>query len=315
MSRRRGICDKKGVPKANKPNFSMPLSTKDALSHIRRLQIKVSRNVNDLFAGIYRSAFKGKGLEFEDVREYQPGDDVRSIDWNVTARSQTPYIKNFREERELTVILMVDISASARFSHTPHLKSEWIAEIGALLAFSAIKNQDKIGLLLFSDEIELYLRPRKGVKHVLRVIRELLYFQPQHKGTNLKKALAFLGRVQKRQAICFLISDFLCADYSHEINLIAKRHELIAIQVYDSYETNFPNLGLLTLRDLESQQFCLVDTSDANVQKHFQEKADQRQLALKHTMEKAKADLITLHSDESYTLALQQFFKYRGRKR
>jgi uncharacterized protein (DUF58 family) len=290
----------------------MHTSTKEDFQRIRRIQLKVSRNVNDLFAGIYRSAFKGRGLEFEDVREYHPGDDVRSIDWNVTARLQTPYSKNFREERELTVMLVVDISASTRFSHTSHLKSEWIAEIGALLAFSAIKNQDKVGLLLFSDEIELYLRPKKGIKHVLRVIRELLYFQPRKTGTNLKKSLAFLGHVQKRQAICFLISDFLNMDYSHEINLIAKRHELIAIQVHDSYETAFPSMGLVTVRDLESQQIVLVDTSNEKVQKNFQEKASHHQHLLKQTMQRAGADFIYLHSDESYVKALQQFFKHRG---
>ena len=174
------------------------IAPSESYRHIRRLQIKALRNVDDLFAGIYRSAFKGKGLEFEDVREYEPGDDIRTIDWNVTARSQRPYVKNFREERELTVMLVVDISASSRYSHTSRFKSEMIAELAALLAFSAIKNQDKVGLLLFSSQIELYLKPKKGVRHVLRVIRELLYFKPQHEGTDLPKALAFLGRVQRK---------------------------------------------------------------------------------------------------------------------
>lgn len=293
---------------------SLTPSTQEAFQHIRRIQIETTRNVDDLFAGIYRSAFKGKGLEFEDVREYQPGDDIRSIDWNVTARLQTPYIKNFREERELTVLLVVDISASSRFSHTKHLKSELIAEIGGLLAFSAIKNQDKVGLLLFSDEVELYLKPKKGVRHVLRVIRELLFFQPRHSGTDLRKALAFLGHIQKRQAICFLISDFLVGTLPQEINLTAKRHELIAIQVYDNYEKAFPSCGLVALRDLESHELYLVDSASDSLQKHFQTQANERQQALKQTIERSGADFISISSSESHTQALYQFFK-RRRKR
>jgi uncharacterized protein (DUF58 family) len=288
---------------------------KDVYKNIRRIQIKTTRNVNDLFAGMYHSAFKGKGLEFEDVREYQPGDDIRSIDWNVTARLQAPFVKNFREERELTVMLVVDISASSLFSHTGRLKSELIAEIGALLAFSAIKNLDKVGLLLYSDEVELYLRPKKGTRHVLRVIRELLLFKPQHKGTNLLKALTFLGNTQRRKAICFIISDFLTAQrFDHEAALIAKRHELIAIQVYDAYEKQFPNLGLVQLRDLESNQLQLVDSSDPVTQTSYQQKAEERQKDLKKLMNRIGAGFISVASDESYTKALHHFFKHRGRR-
>jgi uncharacterized protein (DUF58 family) len=291
-------------------------SIRDAYNNIRRIQIKTTRNVDDLFAGIYRSAFKGKGLEFEDVREYQPGDDIRSIDWNVTARSHTTYVKNFREERELTVMLVIDVSASGLFGHTDRAKSELIAEIGALLAFSAIKNQDKVGLLLFSDEIELYLKPKKGVRHILRIIRELLFFQPKHKGTNIEKALAFLGRVQRRQVICFLISDFITNDnFDHEASLLAKRHEMIAIQVYDKYEKQFPSLGIVQLRDLESNLIQLIDSSDTSIQKEFQKKADERQTKLKHLMNKIGAGFISIASDESYTKALYLFFKHRGRKK
>lgn len=289
-------------------------SFKEAFQRIRRIQIETTRNVDSLFAGIYRSAFKGKGLEFEDVREYQPGDDIRSIDWNVTARSQTPYVKNFREERELTVLLVVDISASSRFSHTDRLKSELIAEIGALLAFSAIRNQDKVGLLLFSDIIELYLRPKKGLRHVLRVIRELLFFQPKRRGTNLQKALNFLGHVQKRQAICFLISDFLVGSLGQEISLTAKRHELIAIQVYDDYEKAFPPAGLVTLKDLETNDLFVADSSNPSIQKHYHERASLRQQNLKHMLERSGAELISISSKDSYSQSLYQFFTKRHRR-
>lgn len=287
----------------------------EAFQHIRRLQIKALRNVDDLFAGIYRSAFKGKGLEFEDVREYHPGDDIRTIDWNVTARSQTPFVKNFREERELTVMLIVDISASSQFSHLDRFKSEMIAELAALLAFSAIKNQDKVGLLLFSNEVELYLKPKKGIRHVLRVIRELLYFKPKQRGTDLPNALSFLGRVQRKRAICFLISDFLAKDFSKQAVLIAQRHELIAFHIYDAHEKLFAPKGLFHLRDLETQEEVLVDTGDSRVQQHFQRHAEEHGLAIKHLFERSGADYMAMHTGESSSAVLQRFFRLRGRGR
>ena len=287
----------------------------DPFRHIRRLQIQALHNVDDLFAGIYRSTFKGKGLEFEDVREYQPGDDIRTIDWNVTARSRHPFVKNFREERELTVMLVVDISASSHFGHLGRLKSDMIAELAALLAFSAIKNQDKVGLLLFTNEIELYLKPKKGVRHVLRVIRELLYFNPRHKGTNVPQALSFLGRVQRKRMICFLISDFLTHDFSKEAALMAKRHELIAFHVYDLYERDFSPRGLFQLRDLETEEEELIDTGDANVQQHFQRKAEEQATATKHLFHRIGADYLAMHTGESSSATLQRFFRLRGCKR
>lgn len=291
------------------------LDPAEAFQHIRRLQIKALHNVEDLFAGIYRSVFKGKGLEFEDVREYQPGDDIRSIDWNVTARSQRPYVKNFREERELTVMLVVDVSASSRYSHTARLKSEIIAELAALIAFSAIKNQDKVGLLLFSNEIELYLKPKKGVRHVLRVIRELLYFTPKYQGTDLQKALTFLGKVQRRQAICFLISDFIADDFSKQANLIAQHHDLIAFHVYDTYETLFAPQGLFTLRDLETQEEAIVDTADQDVRKNYELNAQNHQEKIKHLFKKIGADHVSLETTKSTSDVLHRFFRLRGRKR
>jgi uncharacterized protein (DUF58 family) len=287
----------------------------EAFRNIRRLQIKALRNVNDVFAGIYRSAFKGKGLEFEEVREYEPGDDIRSIDWNVTARSQHLFVKNFREERELTVMLVVDISASSRFSHTNRFKSEMIAELAALLAFSAIKNQDKVGLLLFTNEIELYLKPKKGVRHVLRVIRELLYFTPHHLGTDLPKALAFLGRVQRRRVICFLISDFLTGDFSWQAALIAKRHDLIAFHIYDAYERHFAPKGVFTLRDLETHEQVTVDTADVAVQQKFQQETREQGLFVKHLFERIGTDYLAMHTGEPSAAVLQRFFRLRGRKK
>lgn len=293
----------------------MMITSTEAFQSIRRLQIKALHNVDDAFAGFYRSAFKGKGLEFEEVREYQAGDDIRSIDWNVTARSQRPFVKNFREERELTVMLVVDISASSNFSHTHRFKSEMIAEMAALLAFSAIKNHDKVGLLLFTNEIELYLKPKKGVHHVLRVIRELLYFTPQHRGTDLPKALAFLGRVQRKRVICFLFSDFLTGDFSRQAALIAKKHELIAFHMYDTYEKNFSPQGLFTLHDLETQEQVIINTADSAVQKHFQQHAQEQGLAIKHLFEQIGADYLSMHTGESSTTILHRFFRLRGRKR
>lgn len=286
----------------------------EAFQHIRRLQIKALHNVNDAFAGIYRSAFKGKGLEFEDVREYQIGDDIRSIDWNVTARLQRPFIKNFREERELTVMLVIDISASSHFSHTSHLKSELIAELAALLAFSAIKNQDKVGLLLFSNEIELYLKPKKGLRHVLRVIRELLYFKPKHKGTNLQKALTFLGQLQRKKVICFLISDFLTEDYKQQALLIAKRHELIAFHIYDAFEKLFVPQGLFTLRDLETQEEAVIDTADLRVRQHFEKHTHEHAIALKKLFVSIGVEFVSMSTTESSTDILHKFFRLRSRK-
>lgn len=287
---------------------------KEAFKKIRRIQIKTLRDVKDLFLGAYRSTFRGRGLEFEDVREYEPGDDVRHIDWNVTARSTGTYVKRFREERELTVMLIVDISASTRFSHTEKLKSQVIAEIAALIAFSAIKNQDKVGLLLFSDQVELYLPPRKSVRHVLRVIREILFFQPKGRGTKLSQALTFLGKVQRRQAICFLLSDFLTDDFRHEAALLSQRHELIALQIYDLHERVLPEMGFATLFDLETHVFSFIDTGDESVRLKYQEEAKKRAVILKRMLQKIDAALLAIPTDGSYLHVLQHFFQRRKRR-
>lgn len=287
---------------------SLPL---EPFRHIRRLQIRAQRHVNNLFAGHYRSAFKGRGMEFEEVREYVPGDDIRAIDWNVTARSQHPFVKHFREERELTVILIVDISASLKFGSVRQLKSELVAEISALIAFSAIKNGDKVGLLLYSDSIELYLRPKKGLRHVLRVIRELLYFTPKGRGTNLSAALAFLGRVEKKRAICFLFSDFFEVDFQKEARIVVKKHELVAFHVLDPQELHFSPRALVELMDPESDERILVDTTRAAKVRQFEETAKQQKESVRRLFAKLGAAYIAMQTQESSEEVLKRFFRLR----
>jgi uncharacterized protein (DUF58 family) len=287
----------------------------ELFKHIRRIQIRTQKLVNELFAGAYRSTFKGMGIEFEEVREYQPGDDTRSIDWNVTARMNRPYIKNFREERELTVMLVVDVSASSRFGSVNRSKSELIAELGAVLALSASHNNDKIGLILFSDQIEKYIPPRKGVRHVLRILRELLAFKPHSRGTDLKMALTFLGKVQRRTGICFLISDFICSDYSQSIKLTLRRYDLISIAISDPYELSLPSLALTQLIDLETGASALLDLSDQKLLDYFKLKAAERIHGVKRLIESLGGGFISLRTDESYSDALRHYFLTRKVKR
>lgn len=291
------------------------MANKALFSDIRRIQIKTLREVQDLFAGAYHSAFKGQGLIFEEVREYFPGDEIRHIDWNVTARMQEPFVKSFKEERELTVMLIVDISASSLFSSDSRLRSELIAEIAAVLAFSATKNQDKVGLILFSSKIELYLPAKKTVRSVLRVIRELLYFKPKHKGTDLQKALSFLGKVQHKHAVCFLISDFLKPNSGRDIDIISQKHDLIAIKVSDPCEKSFPNLGLVQLKDLESGQESLVDTSHPLFQKQFIERAKEQERIFKQATRRSGCSVIEISTQKSYIEPLRHFFRTRSKLR
>lgn len=289
----------------------MPGISREAFDKIRKIQIHTTRLADDILAGAWHSAFKGQGMEFEEVREYQPGDDIRSIDWKVTARMNHPYVKVFGEERELTVILLVDVSASSRFGSHNVLKRDLIAEISAVLAFSAIKNNDNIGLILFSDEVEKYIPPKKGIRHVLRVIRELLAYEPQGKGTNLESALSFLGGIQRRMAICFLVSDFLCPLHKHELTLMAKKHDLISIAVTDPNELDFPKMNLVSLRDLESGETTIVDSSDRNVHETFQKKGRDRLHKFERLMKKMGAGFIDIRTNEPYLKPMQKFFKLR----
>jgi len=288
---------------------------KELLARIRKIQITTTHLAEDLLAGAYLSAFKGQGMEFEEVRAYQTGDDIRTIDWNVTARMQHPYVKTFCEERELTVMLVVDISASCRFGSKEKSKSEVIAEIGATLAFAAIKNHDKVGLLLFSDRVEAYIPPRKGVRHVLRVVRDLLVFEPKGKGTDLKTALDFLGRVQRRPVICFLISDFFCRQHPHELMLASKRHDLIAVSVNDPAEKRFPKMGLVAMQDLESGERALVDTARGVVAGKGSREVEENLQKWRARMQKIGAGFIQVRTDRPYIDPLRKFFKTRKERR
>jgi uncharacterized protein (DUF58 family) len=281
---------------------------------IRRIQIQTTHLADDVLAGAYHSAFKGKGIEFEEVREYLPGDDIRSIDWNVTARMSHPVVKLFKEERELTVLLMIDISSSCRFGKTEKSKRRLIAEMGALLAFSAIKNNDKVGLLLFSEGTEKYLPPRKGLRHVLRVIRELLFYTPRKKGTNVAQALAFAGKLHRRSAVCFVISDFISPSFENQWMLLAQRHDLIAVHVSDPYEKQFPDVGLAVMEDLETGLKSIIDTKAERVQTAVKEHALGAQERLKSLCHRAKTGLIEASTDRPLLAILKKFFKQRSQQ-
>jgi len=287
-----------------------------ALFHkIKRIEVTTNQLSKEMFAGAYRSAFRGQGLEFEEVREYQPGDDVRAIDWNVTARMQRPYVKSFREERDLNVMLLVDLSGSTNYGSHYGLKREFMTELGAVLAFSAIKNNDRVGMILFSDIIEKYIPPRKGDRHVLRLIRELLAFTPKSRGSSIKNALGYLGRLSIRSGICFLISDFLSNDYQKEAAVIAQKHDLIAIQIQDPFEKKFPKIGIATLRDLETGKIKEVDTRKEGVQKQFQSDTAAFSTQQEASLNKSGASVITIGTNESYVQTLQKFFRVRQLQR
>lgn len=284
---------------------------KELFARIKRIEIETSRLAEELLVGLYRSAFKGRGMEFEEVREYIEGDDLRSIDWNVTARMNHPYVKNFREERELTVLLVVDISASSRFGSGERTKGELMAEIAALLSFTAVKNNDRVGLLLFSDGVELYLPPKRGLRHVLCAIRELLFYKPKGLGSDLKAAVDFLGKVQKRSALCFVLSDFLYTLPEKELSLTAKRHDLIALHVVDPLEEEFPPMGLVAMRDLETGKVAVVDTSRGELREKLRRKMREKERSLKALMGKIGAGYVTIKSDEPYQHPLRRFFHGR----
>jgi uncharacterized protein (DUF58 family) len=291
----------------------MATLSKETLAQIRHIQIQSTQLAKDLLAGAYRSAFKGRGMEFEEVREYQPGDEFRSIDWSVTARMNHPYVKTFREERDLNVVLLIDVSASTRFGSRFGLKKELIAEIGAVLAFSAMRNQDRVSLILFSDHVEKYVPSRKGNRHVLRLVRELLVHEPQGKGSDLKEALSFLGKIYRKSSICFLISDFLYPLPEKALAVTAKQHDLVAISVWDICEKKFPKIGLVQMKDLETGREELIDTSAYGLEGHFQENALEHTTRLANLMRKIDAGFIDVTTKESYLLSLKRFFQFRKR--
>ncbi|MCO6438704.1 MAG: DUF58 domain-containing protein [Phycisphaerae bacterium] len=288
---------------------------REVLKKVRQIQIRTSRTVNDVLAGRYHSAFRGRGMEFEEVSPYQYGDDVRLIDWNVSARYGEPFIKKFREERELTVMLVVDASPSGLFGSGRQFKLDVAAELGAVLAFSAIRSNDKVGLILFTDRVEQYVPAKKGTRHVLRIIRELLYHKPQGRGTDIAEAMAFLNRVTVRKSVCFLISDFLAGGYEQTLRVAARRHDLIPLVMSDPREWELPNVGLIELEDPESGEVLLADTSSRRVRARFAERMRRLSAARDTMFRRMDTTAIPIRTDQPYVEPLVRFFRDRERRR
>ncbi|MFO8056696.1 MAG: DUF58 domain-containing protein [bacterium] len=289
-------------------------SIRELLRKVRRIEISTRRVVNEVMAGQYHSVFKGRGMEFAEVREYQPGDDVRIIDWNVTARMGTPYVKVFHEERELTVILMVDMSKSLFFGTREKTKSEVAAELCALLAFSAILNNDRVGLIIFTNKVERAIPPKKGRRHVLRLIREVLFFQPRASRTDIASALEYLSRLYKRKAVVFLVSDFMAEGYEKAINIAGKRHDLIAVPLSDPREKELDPVGLVELEDAETGERMLVDTYDKETREVFSRIVAREEQERDRLFRSAELDTIPVTTGEAYDRSLIKFFKTRSRK-
>jgi uncharacterized protein (DUF58 family) len=291
---------------------------KELIKKIRYIQIYTSKAVNDILAGEYHSVFKGQGMEFDEVRAYQPGDDIRTIDWNVTARTGHPYVKRYVEEREITVFFLVDLSASGSFGSRNKLKNEIAAEFCALLAFSAIKNNDKVGLIVFTDNIELFIPPAKGTSHVLRLIRELLYFETGNKqqgtGTDIALALDYLGRVLHKRGVVFLVSDFLDHDFEKPLGVLARRHDLIGVTVSDPRDYALPDVGLLEIQDAETDASVLIDTSSKEVRDKYSQLAREKSEQLQNLFKSTGVDHVQLFTDRDYVLDLVKFFRKRMRK-
>ncbi len=288
--------------------------TAEILKKIRALEIKTRGLVETAFAGDYHSVFKGRGMNFEDVREYQPGDEIRTIDWNVTARLGTAFVKKFTEERELTVMLIVDVSASGNFGSTAQSKRELAAEVASLLAFSAIRNNDKVGLILFTDQVEMFIPPKKGRSHTLRLIREILFFEPKGRGTAPAVALDYLNKIVTRRAVVFFISDFQAPDFSHALAVSGRRHDFIALRILDERERSLPNIGIVSLEDAETGEQIEINTSDASVRRQFAEISDEQFSQLTRTLRRNNIEEVPLRTGEDYLPALRAFFKQRERR-
>jgi uncharacterized protein (DUF58 family) len=288
--------------------------TRELLRKVRRIQVRADRLVNDVVVGEYRSVFKGRGMEFDEVREYQPGDDIRTIDWNVTARTGGAHVKRYVEEREMTAVLLVDLSLSGRFGSTHQLKVDLATEISAVLAFSAIKNNDKIGLLIFTDRVEKYIPAKKGKRHVLRVIRELLSFEPVAGGTDLAGALEFLNKVLKRRAVVFLVSDFIDTDFERDLALTRSRHDLIPVRISDPRESSLPDVGLIELEDAETGERVLVDTRRRRIRDAFAATGRDQQESLAGLLRSMGTESLDVSTDRPYMKELLGFFRRRERR-
>jgi uncharacterized protein (DUF58 family) len=287
---------------------------KEIIHQIRRIQITTNRLVNESLAGEYHSVFKGRGMEFDEVREYQHGDDVRTIDWNVTSRAGRPFVKRYVEERELTVMLLIDASASGAFGSTDKMKSEISAEVSALLAFSAIKNNDRVGAILFTDRVEKFIPPRRGSSHVLRVVREVLFYKPEHRGTRIQKAIEHLNLVVHKRSVVFLISDLLDQGFEQALKVAHRKHDIVIIQVVDPREKELPKVGILELRDAETGEIAAVDTSLEWVRNTFQENWNRNQSRLARFFKSHLMDHVTIETGKPYDVPLVRFFKERAKR-
>jgi uncharacterized protein (DUF58 family) len=286
----------------------------ELVKRIRYIQIYTSKSVNGVLAGEYESTFKGRGMEFDEVREYAPGDEIRTIDWNVTARSGKPFVKRYVEERELSVMFIVDLSASGTFGSISRTKNEVAAELCALLAFSAVKNNDKVGLVVFTDVVELFIPPKKGNTHVLRLIRELLNFEPRKTSTDINAALDYLGKVTQRHSVVFLVSDFQETGYESAMRIMAKRHDLIAVSVTDPREVRLPNVGLIELEDAETGEIVLVDTSSQRIRSEYERRGRDRTAELSSRFASMGVDQIAIRTDEDYVRSIVRFFAQREKR-
>jgi uncharacterized protein (DUF58 family) len=289
------------------------METSEIIKKVRRIEIKSRGLSQNIFAGAYHSVFKGRGMTFSEVREYQYGDDIRNIDWNVTARFAHPYVKIFEEERELTVMLLIDVSGSSEFGSISKMKKDIITEIAATLAFSTIQNHDKIGVIFFSDKIEKFIPPKKGRKHVLYIIRELVDFEPESNKTNIAAALRYFTNAIKKRSTAFLISDFIDEDFENELTIANRKHDVIALQIYDIRETEIPNVGLIKLKDAETGDRIWLDASDKNLRTFYKHKWEENQLKLERTFTKAKVDAVSISTSDDYVKALLKLFKMRAK--
>ena len=291
------------------------MNASSLLKKVKKIEIKSKGLSNHIFAGEYHTAFKGTGMAFSEVREYQSGDDIRSIDWNVTARYNTPFVKIFEEEREMTVMLLIDVSASGDFGTNKQYKKDLATEIAAVLAFSAIKNNDKVGVIFFSDKIEKFIIPKKGKSHILRIIREIVSLEPDNKGTDVSMALEYFNSVIKKRSICFLLSDFTSTPFSKPLKIASKKHDIVGVRIHDKRESEIPNIGLVPMQDMETDKLVYVDTSNKEIRLNYSKTRSQKIKELNKTFETNGVDLVQISTGEDYVKPLVNFFKRRGKRK
>ncbi|MDB0006767.1 DUF58 domain-containing protein [Flavobacteriales bacterium] len=287
------------------------METSDLLKKVRKIELKTRGLSNHIFAGEYHTAFKGRGMAFSEVREYQPGDDIRTIDWNVTARFNTPFIKVFEEERELTVMLIIDVSGSKNFGTQKQMKQELVTELSAVLAFSAIQNNDKIGVIFFSDKVEKFIPPKKGKSHILRIIRELIAFEPENKGTDIGEALRYFNNVIKKRAVCFVISDFMGDNFEAPLKIANKKHDVVTISINDKREEELPDIGLIQMKDAETGEVKWIDTGNKSIRQNYKKNYLRNKEEVNQLFKNSGVDSIQLRTDMDYIKPLIQFFKRR----